>query len=90
MLVLGSPSLGPGASAARGRFGMFGVNYLVTWAFVLEPIGAGATRLLVRVRGTREPGLRASLTRIGMLAIHTVMEHAQLRNLKRRAEAMAR
>lgn len=87
LLVLGSPSLLPGSST--GRFGMFGANYGMTWAFVLEPVGPGATRLVVRVRGQFEPSLRMAITKVAALALHGFMEHAQLRNLKLRAEAMA-
>jgi hypothetical protein len=89
-LVLGSPSLlprvgRPGAPA----WGMFGARYDATWAFALEPIGDDATRLLVRVRGAYPPGVRMRLTRPAILAVHGIMETAQLHHLKRRAEAPA-
>jgi len=57
----------------------------VTWAFVLEAIGASETRLLVRAR--------AALSATGWLhalwirPVHSFMQTAQLRNLKARVEA---
>jgi hypothetical protein len=60
----------------------------MTWAFVLEPVGDSATRLVVRVRSERAGHLslatRAQIAAFG--AMHPVMEHAQLRHVKRRAE----
>lgn len=56
-----------------------------SWAFVLEPLGDGQTRLVTRARVGFESArgaLRASLAR----PIHHVMERAQLRNLKARVE----
>ncbi len=90
-LVLGSPSLlpqRPGAPRAESG-GMLGANYDATWAFALEPIGDVATNLIVRVRADAAPGLRTDITRPLILGVHAVMEQAQLRNLKRRAEALA-
>jgi hypothetical protein len=89
VLVLGSPGLLQKSSPApkRKRWGLLGADYDATWAFVLEPIGEAATRLTVRVRGNFEPGLRMELARPALLSVHTIMEQAQLRNLKRRAEA---
>ena len=91
VLVLGSPGLLPPAQRPPGSegFGMFGARYLMTWAFVLEPIGETATRLIVRVRGDMAAGPRATLTSAAVLSLHAVMEHEQLRNLKRRAETTA-
>jgi hypothetical protein len=87
VLVLGSPSLFPRAGATgRERWGLFGASYDVTWAFVLEPIGDVATRLLARVRSDFQPSLRTTWMPAVILSAHTIMEHAQLRNLKRRAE----
>lgn len=57
----------------------------VTWAFVLEPIDSGSTRLLVRARAafpSGERGLRASSIRF----VHHFMERAQLRHLAARVE----
>jgi hypothetical protein len=84
-LVLGSPSLLSRTSS--NRWGIFGARYEMTWAFVLEPIGDAATRLVVRVRGNYQPGLRNAWARPVILSAHTLMEQVQLRNLKRRAEA---
>jgi hypothetical protein len=88
-LVLGSPRL---LSASRQSWppttGMLGARYDVTWAFVLEPIGEDATRLVVRVRAAHPPSLTTDVVRPALLAMHGVMEHAQLRNLKRRAEEL--
>jgi hypothetical protein len=84
-LVLGSPSLL--RPTASNRWGIFGARYEMTWAFVLEPIGDSATRLVVRVRGNYEAGLRNAWARPVILSAHTLMEQVQLRNLKRRAEA---
>jgi hypothetical protein len=62
--------------------------YEMTWAFVLEPIGPTATRLIVRVRGTlaHEHPIRARVLATAALAAHEVMERAQLAGIKRRAE----
>jgi hypothetical protein len=56
-----------------------------TWAFLLEPYGSGATRLLVRARVDFRPS-RLRLRAWWMSKVHAVMETEQLRNLKRRAE----
>ena len=60
-----------------------------TWAFVLQPLDAGTTRLTVRARVAFAPaavGLRA----LWLVPIHHFMEAEQLRNLKRRAEGRIR
>jgi hypothetical protein len=82
-LVLGDPALLPGGRKQGGP------PWQTTWAFVLEPVGDTATRLVVRARADFEP--RPSLAVAGsMLAVaHEVMERRQLRNLRRRAEAQA-
>jgi hypothetical protein len=87
-LVLGSPALAPGRPHPQ-QFGMLGQDYLATWAFVVEPIGPAATHLVVRVRGEHDPGVRAKVMSGALLAVHGAMEHAQLVNLKHRAEAFA-
>lgn len=59
-----------------------------TWAFVLEPLPNGRTRLLVRSRVDFSPDDMA--TRFGtrvLGVVHHFMESEQLKNLKRRAEA---
>jgi hypothetical protein len=64
---------------------------LVSWAFVLEPLRDGMTRLIVRARGGRDYqffGLPSSLTmRLIPLvhAVHFVMERKQLLNIAARA-----
>jgi hypothetical protein len=57
----------------------------MTWAFVLEPIGDDATRLIVRVRGSFQPSLRMTLTLPILASAHEIMERTQLRNLAARA-----
>lgn len=57
----------------------------VSWAFILEPLNATSTRLIVRARVDYEPeslGRRA----IWMGFVHHFMEKEQLHNLKLRAE----
>lgn len=82
-LVLGSPGLLPGgATDPRVR-----PDYLTTWSFVLTPVGDDATELNVRARLDDEPTARAAVRRTVLGAVHGIMERAQLRNLKRRAEA---
>ena len=82
-LVLGDPSLLPGRTMPHGRAPR------ATWAFELEPIGDGATRLFVRVRAEYEPSRAITLLRPLIAALHDFMERKQLRTLKRRAEASA-
>jgi membrane protease YdiL (CAAX protease family) len=62
---------------------------LVSWAFVLEPAGRGATRLIVRVRGGRGyrfRGLPWWLTKRIIPIVHFVMQRKQLLEIARRAE----
>lgn len=56
----------------------------VTWAFVLEPLSTGDTRLIVRARAAfpAERRLRATAIRF----VHHFMEESQLRHLAARAE----
>lgn len=81
LLVLGDPSLLP-SGAYPGRS-----PSRTSWAFVLEPIGADATHLVVRVRADYEPSARMAVVRPFMRAAHEIMERRQLRNLRRRAES---
>jgi hypothetical protein len=83
-LVIGAPSLLPGGSDPPEA-----PPWRTTWAFVLEPIGEEATRLVVRVRADYQPGPMMALVAPFMRALHEVMERQQLRNLRRRAEAAA-
>jgi len=55
---------------------------LVTWTFVLEPIGDHSTRLIVRARGSS--GL---LGRLIIPVIHFIMQRKQLLGIAERAEA---
>jgi len=80
-LVLGDPSLLPGRPKPTSTAPR------VTWAFSLEPRGAAATHLVVRVRAELPPSLGAALARPIIRVVHGVMERKQLRTLKRRAEA---
>ncbi len=79
--MLGDPSLLPGRPTPGGGAPR------ATWAFSLEPIGAAATHLVVRVRAEYEPSLRMVLLRQVVGGVHEVMERKQLRTLKQRAEA---
>jgi hypothetical protein len=58
----------------------------MSWAFVLEPIGASAAHLAVRVRVTYRPGLTMALMLPVASLEHEIMQRRQLRNLKQRAE----
>jgi hypothetical protein len=58
-----------------------------TWAFALEPVGDGATRLLVRGRGGSAPAWRWWLWDAFFSAAHVIMQRKQLLSLRRRAEA---
>jgi hypothetical protein len=72
----------PFASARPPRF------WQVTWAFALEPLDEGRTRLHVRVRAAFSSDQR--LHAAWVTPVHQLMETAQLHNLKRRAEGRAR
>lgn len=56
----------------------------VTWAFVLEPLDDHSTRLHVRARAAFGKG--GTLHAAWIRPVHGLMEHAQLRGLKARAE----
>lgn len=63
----------------------------VTWAFVLDEISPGVTRLLVRARGGsgyRFHGLPLPLTKLVIRVVHFVMQRKQLLGIARRAEAL--
>jgi hypothetical protein len=59
----------------------------VTWAFVLEPLDATTTRLIVRARAAFSKHQRLHATWIR--PVHAFMQGAQLRNLKARVEGTA-
>jgi hypothetical protein len=79
-LVIGAPGLLPGGDPPDAP------PWRTTWAFALEPIGADATRLVVRVRADYRPGPKMAVVAPIMGALHEVMERRQLHNLCRRAE----
>ena len=61
----------------------------VTWAFVLDEVSPGVTRLVVRARGGpgyRFHGLPVLLTRVVVRIVHFIMQRKQLLGIARRAE----
>jgi len=67
-------------------------SWVVTWAFVLDTLRDGATRLIVRVRGGagyRFRGLPWSVARLIVPLVHSVMQRKQLLNIAARATAYA-
>jgi hypothetical protein len=63
---------------------------LVTWTFVLEEVGHGMTRLVVRARGAsgyRFLGLPAPLTKLAVRTVHFFMQRKQLIEIARRVES---
>ena len=65
-----------------------GVYLDCTWTFVLRPVGAERTRLLVRTRGTYAPRL-LGLVMPALGLFDATYGVAQLRAIARRAEALA-
>jgi hypothetical protein len=66
-------------------------SLLMTWAFVLEELSGGATRLIVRAsggEGYQFHGLPWWLTRRVMPAVHFVMQRKQLLGIAGRAETV--
>lgn len=64
--------------------------FKMTWAFVLEPLGADACRLITRVRmKARPPWAEALQARVLAPLLHGVMGHKQLRGIRERAERAA-
>ena len=62
-----------------------------TWAFVVKELGPSTTRLLVRIRWDRKPGLLDWIYNFGVLEpSHFVMERRMLLGIKHRAEGLAR
>ena len=58
-----------------------------TWAFVLEPLGDGQTRLVQRFRFDARPRPWAGILYAARVEIpHFVMEQAMMRGIKARAE----
>ncbi|HYX24502.1 MAG TPA: hypothetical protein VFC23_10155 [Thermoanaerobaculia bacterium] len=59
-----------------------------TWALFLEPVDASTTRLVVRSRGPRKPGLGEKIFRtFAFDPAHFIMERRMMLGIKRRAEA---
>jgi hypothetical protein len=87
-LVLGTPRLLHHPTAASRPLEPEDAS--VTWAFVLDPIGDVATRLLVRLRVDEPADPLDAISRPLTMAEHEVMQRVQLRNLKWRAEALWR
>lgn len=59
----------------------------VSWAFVLDELGADACRLTTRVRGRATPrAFEVVMGRIVNPVLHAIMEKKQLRGLRARAE----
>ncbi len=92
--VSGSPdgfvvfACAPGRSLLLVALGANGAP-VVTWAFVLEPVRGGCTRLLVRVRASKAyqfHGLPSWLLKRIVPPGHFVMERRQLLGIARRAE----
>lgn len=81
-LVLGSPSLLP----ADFDFERVRWPFDMTWAFVLEPIGSDATRLLARVRADFAPTWQMRIYKPIITLVHELMQRTQLKNLKARVE----
>lgn len=77
--------LDPGHSLVLAAPGLRGLA--TTWAFVLEEPVAGVTRLIVRVRVSRQSlSLATALGMRLMRAVHFIMERKQLNTLVVRAE----
>ena len=67
-----------------------GGHIRTSWSFVLEPIGGDATHLVTRVRGIGDPPWSAWLQGAVLFPpIHALMQHAQLKNLKKLVEEQA-
>jgi len=61
-----------------------------TWAFILEPVDANTTRLIVRSRGPQKPRLEEKIFRTLLFdPAHFIMERRMMLGIKRRAERMA-
>jgi hypothetical protein len=65
-----------------------GPQFEGTWAFVLEPLAGGRTRLVVRYRAAYPPSARMAATLQLITPVHAFMELKQLRTIKHHAERM--
>ena len=62
-----------------------------TWAFVLKELDSNTTRLLVRIRWNRKPGVFDWIYNFGVLEpSHFVMERRMMLGIKSRAEGLAK
>ena len=59
-----------------------------TWAFVLEPLSGGRTRLVARYRAAYPPSARMNAKLELISPVHAFMELKQLRTIKHHAERM--
>lgn len=59
-----------------------------TWAFVLEPLADGKTRLITRYRAAYAPNVKMAVMLPLYAAVHSFMEGKQLRTIKDHAEHM--
>ena len=77
------------AGAAIDPAGAWGDDHVAwTWAFVLEPVDAATTRLLVRMRVSYHPAAKwAPYMWLLVEPAHFVMGRRQLLGIRRRAEA---
>lgn len=65
----------------------FGGDFKMNWAFVLEPIGEDATHLMARVRMKATPAWSEWLQgNVIAPPVHGLMQHVQLKTIKRLAE----
>ena len=81
----GGPDDGP---QAPGDF--FKGEIAGSWAFVVEPAGPGASRLVVRWRAAWTPSVPAAVARVfGLEPAHFIMEEGMLRGIRDRAERLA-
>jgi hypothetical protein len=62
---------------------------LVTQSWVLRPVDPETTRLVLRVRAAAPPGWRTTALLVALQPQELVMVRAQLRGIRRRAEALA-
>jgi hypothetical protein len=80
-IVLGS------AGSDRPTNGAPGVASAGTWGFYLKEVGKATTRLILRVRWDRQPGLLNWLANYGLFEpAHFVMERKMMLGIKQRAE----
>lgn len=74
-----------GSPQAPGDF--FKGEIECSWAFIVEPIDARSSRLLIRFRAAWRPTAAAAVARvIGLEPAHFIMERGTLRGIRRRAQ----